>query len=91
MKRHVRSSFEAHLGSRASEVGTKHDDPRSVIGELLRARLEAILKKLEVATAAVSALLILDFVLENQRLVLEVQSSFQRGRNGVVGSLALGN
>lgn len=50
--------------------------------------MEAILKKLEVATAAVSALLVLDFVLNNQRLVLEVQRRFQWSGDGVVGSLA---
>jgi hypothetical protein len=35
--------------------------------------------------------LILDFVLNDQRLVLEVQGSFQWGRDGVMGSLALGD
>jgi hypothetical protein len=33
--------------------------------------------------------LILDFVLNDQRLVLEVQGSFQWGRDGMMGSLAL--
>jgi len=76
VKRHVYSSIRADLGPRAGKVRAKHDDPRSLIGELLGARLEAILKKLEVAATTVSALLILDFILKNQRLVLEVERSF---------------
>ena len=91
MWRHVLSPLVAHLGSRASEIRTKHDDPRSLIRELGGARLETVLEKLDVSTAAVSTLLVLDFVLNDQRLVLEVQRSFQRGGDGVVGSLALGD
>lgn len=81
--------FVAYLGSRASEIRTKHDDPRSLIRELPGARLEAVLKKLDIASTAVSTLLVLDFILHDQRLLLEVQRGFQRGRDGVVGSLAL--
>ena len=60
-----KSSLEAHLGSRASEIRAEHDDPGGIIGELPGARLEAILKELEVATTTVPTLLVFDFVLNN--------------------------
>ena len=50
--------------------------------------METVLKKLDVATTTVSTLLVLDFVLNDQRLVLEVERGFQWGGDGVVGSLA---
>lgn len=50
--------------------------------------METIFKEFEVSTATVAALLVLDFVLNNQRLFLEVEGSFQRGGDGVMGSLA---
>ena len=59
------------LGARARQVGAEHDCPRSLVGELLAARLEAVLEKLDVATAAVAAFLVLDLVLDNKRLVRE--------------------
>ena len=58
-----------HLVARASQVRTKHDGPGSLVVELLAAGLETILKELDVATTAVAALLVLDLVLDDQRLV----------------------
>jgi len=81
----------AYLGSRASEIRTKHDDPRSLVRELGGARLETVLEKFDVAATAVSALLVLDFVLNDQGFGFEVQGGFQGGGDGVVGSLALGD
>jgi hypothetical protein len=87
----VQSSLATHLGSGASKIRTKHDDPRSLIREFPGARLETVFKKLDVTTTTVATLLILDFVLNDQRFVLEVQGSFQWSRDGVMGSLALGD
>lgn len=51
--------------------------------------METILKELEVTATTVSALLVLYFVLNNQRLVLEVERSFEWCRDCMMGSLAL--
>ena len=66
-------AVKTHLGTRARQVRAEHDCPRSLVGELLAARLEAVLKQLDVATAAVAALLVLDLVLHDKRLVRERQ------------------
>ena len=58
-----------HLGARAGQVGTKHDSPWSLVRELLASCLETVLEELEVATTAVAAFLVLDLVLDDQRLV----------------------
>lgn len=88
---HVHSSSQriTNLGSRASEIGPEHDHPWGGVGELLAAGLEAVLEELDVTATAVTALLVLDFVLNNERLGLEVDGLGEGGRDGVVGSLAL--
>ena len=83
----VRSS--TYLGARAGQVGAKHDRPRSLVGELLAARLEAVLEKLDVASAAVAAFLVLDLVLHDQGLVSELDGVLERRRDGVVCRLGL--
>lgn len=80
-----------HLGSGARQVRTEHDSPWGLVRELLARSLEAVLKKLDVSTAAVSALLVLDLVLNDERLFAEVDGVLERCRDGVVGSLGLGN
>ena len=49
----------------------------------------AVLKELEVPTTTVSALLILDLVLHDERFFREVEGFSERGRNGMVGGLGL--
>ena len=78
-----------YLGSGARQVRTEHDGPRSLVGELLSSSLEAVFQKLDVTTTAVAALLVLDFILNNQGLVGEVDSLVESSRDGVVGSLGL--
>lgn len=58
----------AYLVPRTRQVRTKHDYPRSGIRELFATRLEPISQKLEVAAAAVAALLVLNLVLYNEGL-----------------------
>ena len=80
-----------YLGARASQIGTKHDSPRSLVRELLTSCLETIFKQLEVTTTTVTALLVLHFVLDNQGLLLEVDRLGEGCKDGVVGGLALRN
>ena len=80
-----------HLGARTCHVGAKHDGPRSLIVELLARSLEAILEELEVTATAVAALLVLDFVLDDKGLLSEIDGLSEGRRDGVVGSLALGD
>lgn len=56
-----------YLGTRTGQIRTEHDNPRGGVGKLLAAGLETVLKKLEIATTTVTAFLILDFVLNNER------------------------
>lgn len=51
--------------------------------------MEPILKKLEVTTTTVAALLILDLILDNEGFVTEVDSLLERSRNSVVSGLGL--
>ena len=82
---------KAYLGSGAGQIGTEHDRPRSLVRELLSGGLETVLKELDVATTAVTALLVLHFILDNQGLLLEVDGLSEWCRNSVVGGLALRN
>lgn len=61
----IARTSETHLCSGASQVGTKHDGPRSLVRKLLTCGLETIFKQLKVATTAVAALLVLDLILDN--------------------------
>lgn len=83
--------MNAYLGSRAGKIRTEHDHPWCGVRELLSAGLEAILKELHVATSAVAAFLILDFVLYNKGLGLEVNGLGEGSRDSMMGSLALRN
>lgn len=80
---------KTNLGTRACQVRTKHDGPWSLVRELLAFGLEAILKKLDVASTAVATLLVFDFILHHQWFVAEVNGMLKRRRNGVMGSLSL--
>jgi hypothetical protein len=53
--------------------------------------LETIFKKFDIATTAVTTLLVFDFILDNQGFVLEVDSFGKRSRDGMVGSFAFCN
>jgi hypothetical protein len=75
---------ETNLCARASEVGAEHDDPGSVVGELLSTSLEAILEQFEVSTTAIATLLIFDLILDDERLVRNVDGLVEGGRYGVV-------
>lgn len=57
---------ETNLCARASEVRTEHDDPRSVVRELLSTSLEAILEEFEVSTTAVATFLVFDLILNDE-------------------------
>ena len=78
-----------YLGTRAGQVGPEHNCPRSLVRELLAASLEAILEELDVATAAVAAVLVLDLVLDDERLLRKVDGGLERRGDGVVGGLGL--
>jgi hypothetical protein len=53
--------------------------------------LETILKKFDIAATAVTTLLVLDFILNNQAFVLEVDRFGKGSRDGMVGSFAFCN
>lgn len=79
----------SHLCSRTCQVRTKHDCPWSVVGEFLAGCLEAILKKFEVATTTVSALLVLHFVLNDEWLVTKLDGMLERRGDGMMRSFGL--
>ena len=79
-----RQERETNLCAGASEVRTKHDDPGSIIRELLSTSLEAILEQFEVSTTAVATFLVLDLILNDERLVRNVDGLLEGGRYGVV-------
>lgn len=85
------SSHKAHLRSRASQIRTEHDRPWCFVGELLSSSLESILEELHVATTTVAALLVLDLVLHDERLLREVDRFHKGRRDGVVRRLGLSN
>lgn len=60
-----------------------------MVGELLAAGLEAILEEFHIATTAVAALLVFDFVLYNKGFVGKSDGRREGGRDSVVGCLAL--
>lgn len=80
----------SNLGSRASQIRTEHDHPWRLVVELLATRLETIFQELHVTTAAVAALLVLDLVLDDERLFREVDGLGERRRDSMVSGLALG-
>jgi hypothetical protein len=55
--------------------------------EILSTGLETIFEQLDVSTATVTARLILHLILNNQRLVLEVDCISKRSRDRMMGSL----
>ena len=79
----------AYLGAGAGEVRAEHDGPRGVVVKLAASVLEAVLEQLDVATAAVAALLVLDLVLDDQGLDAEANCLLEGSRDGVVGRLRL--
>ena len=76
-----------NLGTGTCQVGTEHDDPRRRVRKLLAARLETVLEQLEVSTTAYAQLLVLDLVLDHERIVFEVDRLLERSGYGVMGSL----
>jgi len=81
-----RKAGKTHLGAWAGEIGAEHDHPWCVVAELFAARLEAVFKQLEVATTAITTLLVFDLVLDYEGLLGKVNRLWERGRNAVVGS-----
>jgi hypothetical protein len=53
--------------------------------------LETIFKKFDITTTTVPAFLVLDLVLDNQRLVLEVDGFGEGSRDSMVGGFAFSN
>ena len=90
-KRVRQPAVRTHLGARARQVRTEHDGPWRLVRELLARGLEAVLEELEVAAAAVAALLVLDLVLHDEGLVREVDRLRERRGDGVVRGLGLGD
>ena len=80
-----------HLGARAGLVGAKHDRPWGLVIELLAGGLETVLKELDVSTTTVAALLVLHLVLDDERLVGELDRLLKRRGDGGVSSLGLGD
>ena len=79
-----RQEKESNLCARASEVRTEHDDPGSLVRELLSTSLEAILEQFEVSTTAVATLLVFDLILNDERLARNVDGLVEGCRYGVV-------
>ena len=52
--------------------------------------MEAVLEELDITTTAVTALLVLDLVLDDKGLVGKLDRLSEGGRDGMVGSLGLG-
>jgi hypothetical protein len=90
-KREMQPHEYTNLGTRTSKIRTKHDNPRGSIREFLSAGLEAILEEFDIATSTVAALLVLNLILHNKRLVGERDGLGKGRRDGVVGCLALGH
>lgn len=87
----MKQAYDMYLGTGAGKIGTEHDNPWCRVREFLAGSLETVFEELEVATTAVTALLVLHFVLDNQGLLLEVDGLSKGCRNSVVGGLALCN
>ena len=75
---------ETNLCARASEIGTEHDNPGSLVREFFSASLEAILEQFEVSTATVATLLVFNLVLNDERLVRNVDGFVEGSRDGVM-------
>ena len=90
-KRHSKKSVvpsrqerETNLCARASEIRTEHDDPGSLVRKLFSTSLEAILEQFEVSATAVATFLVFDLILNDERLVRNVDGLLERGRYGVM-------
>jgi len=79
------------LGAGARKVGAEHDSPGSLVVKLATGVLEAIFEQLNVATTAVAALLVLDLVLDDERLLAESNGLLEGSRDGVMCCLGLCN
>ena len=79
------------LGTGTRQIRAKHNDPGRSDRELFSTGLETIFKELDIATTAVTALLILHLVLNDQWIILEVKRLGKGSRNGVVGGFAFRN
>jgi hypothetical protein len=80
-----------HLSARASEIRTEHNNPRRLVLKSLSTRLETVFKEFEITTTAVTTLLVFYFILNNQRLVLEINCLGESSGDGVVSGLVFGN
>lgn len=78
-----------YLRAGAGEIRTEHDHPWCMIVEIFSAGLETIFKQFDVSTTAITTLLVLDFILDNERFVFEVDWSKERGRDSMMSSLIL--
>ena len=84
-----RKDGETNLCARASEIRTEHDDPGSIVRELLSTSLEAILEQFEVSATAVATFLVFHLILNDERLVRNVDGLVEGGRYGVMRRDAL--
>lgn len=83
--------MQAYLGAGAGEIRAEHDRPWRLVVELAASVLEAVLEQLDVTTTAVAALLVLDFVLDDERLVAETDGLGEGRGDSMMGRLGLGN
>jgi hypothetical protein len=80
---------ETNLCARTSEVRTEHDDPGSIVRELLSTSLEAILEQFEVSATAIATFLVFDLILNDEWLVRNVDGLVEGGRYSVMRRDAL--
>ena len=81
--------IHTHLASRASKIRAEHDHPWGLVTKLLSAGLETVFQKFDITATAVSALLVLYFVLYNEGLCGKIDGLCKCSGNGVVGSFRL--
>ena len=79
-----RQERETNLCARTSEIRTEHDDPRSLVRELFSTSLEAILEQFDVSATAVATFLVFDLILNDERLVRNVDGLVEGGRYGMM-------
>lgn len=91
MLQHGRIRKALYLRARASEIRTEHYNPWCLVVKVFSAALEAVFQKLNISTTAITSLLVFDFVLNDQRFILEVDCLRERRRDGMVSSLILRN
>lgn len=79
-----------NLGTRAGQIRTEHDDPRSSVAELLVGQ-GICFQEFDVSTTAVADFLEFGFILDDEGLALGVDWLCDGSRDGVVSGLVFGD